>query len=186
MILEIWKAIINYEGLYEVSNWGRVKSLNYNHTGKEGILKPGATTDGYLFVALCKNGERTTKRVSRLVAEAFIPNPENKATVDHINQIRDDNRAENLQWLTQQEQVIKSYDQGRVYSEKQKLAVAKATKEANQIISNWFNEKLNQKFTGCARDLVRAFPDQKLNFRNLSLVKNGKRNHHKGWTVCVL
>jgi hypothetical protein len=182
MVKEIWKCVAGYEGLYEVSNFGRVKSLNFNHTEKEGILKSGTDRGGYLKVSLCKNGEVTSKTVHSLVAKAFIPNPENKATVDHINKVRNDNRVENLQWFSQKEQVIKSFEQGRVVSEKTKLAMSKNGK-ARQIISIWFNEKLNQEFTGSSYELVRAFPEQKLDFRNLSTVKNGKRDHHKGWTI---
>jgi dihydroxyacetone kinase-like predicted kinase len=180
MIEEIFKSITNYEGLYEVSNFGRVKSLKF---GKEKILKPSTSRGGYLYVILYKNGEKASKLVSRLVAEAFIPNPdpENKVTVDHINQIRDDNRVENLEWLTQQEQVIKSFAQGRVVSKKQKLAMSKNGK-ANQIISVWFNEKLDQEFTGNSHELARAFPDQKLDSGALRAVRNGKFKQHKGWT----
>ena len=77
---EVWKPIKDYEGLYEISNLGRVKSLNYGGTGKGKILK-----------------------VHRLVAEAFIPNPGNKPCVDHINTIKNDNRVENLRWVTYKE-----------------------------------------------------------------------------------
>lgn len=176
MILEIWKSITTYEGLYEVSNLGRVKSLKF---GKERILKPQANTNGYLIVALCKNGKAVLKLVSVLVAEAFIPNPKNKLVVDHINKVLDDNRVENLQWLTYSENNKKGYDQGRVTSEKNRLA----TKEASQIVSTWINEKLNLEFIGNSLDLVRAFSDQKLKYQNLSKVRTGKRKQHKGWEV---
>ena len=100
---EIWKPIKDYEGLYEVSNLGRVKSLNYRGTGKEKILKNTERSNGYLAIGLIKNGKTKMFRVHRLVAEAFIPNPENKPCVDHINTIRDDNRVENLRWVTYKE-----------------------------------------------------------------------------------
>lgn len=99
---EYWRPIVGYEGLYEVSSLGRVKSLNYRRTGKEKILNPG-NNDGYLHVNLCKNGEIQSKLVHQLVVEAFIPNPENKPFIDHINTIRNDNRVENLQWVTSKE-----------------------------------------------------------------------------------
>ena len=182
MIFEIWKPVTNYEGLYEVSNLGRVRSLDFKRTGKERVLKPGTDTKGYLRVILYKNGEKAIKKVSRLVAEAFIPNPENKPTVDHINKQRDDDRVENLQWFTYGENNKKAYDQGRVISDKQKSACAKMGK-ASQIISTWFNEKLNQEFTGNLHELVRFFPEQKLSSGNLSEVRNGKQKHHKGWTI---
>lgn len=102
---EIWKDIAGYEGLYKVSNTGKVKSLNYNHTGKEKIMKPGKNTKGYLYVNLYKNSEIKSFKVHRLVAAAFINNPDNKPHIDHINTIRDDNRVENLHWVTQKENV---------------------------------------------------------------------------------
>lgn len=100
---EIWKPIKNYEGLYEISNLGRVRSLNYNRTGKEEILKNIECENGYLIVNLAKFGKYKTFKVHRLVAEAFIPNPENKPCIDHINTIREDNRVENLRWVTHEE-----------------------------------------------------------------------------------
>ena len=100
---EVWKPIKNYEGLYEVSNMGRVKNLNYKGSGKEKILKNIKRREGYLMVILTKNGKRRGFLVHRLVAEAFIPNPEGKPCIDHINTIRNDNRIENLRWVTYKE-----------------------------------------------------------------------------------
>ena len=100
---EIWKPIKDYEGLYEVSNLGRVKSLNYRGTGKWKILKNIECSNGYLVVVLTKNGKRKQFKVHRLVAEAFIPNPENKPCVDHINTIRTKNYVWNLRWVTHEE-----------------------------------------------------------------------------------
>ena len=97
---EIWKPIMGYEGLYEVSNLGRVKRLKKD---KEFILKPIINKFGYLHVSLSKNNIVKNYRIHRLVAETFIPNPDNKPDVDHINTIRTDNRVENLRWVTKQE-----------------------------------------------------------------------------------
>lgn len=103
---EWWLPIKGYEGLYEVSNLGNVRSLNYNHTKMIHNLKRGIDKDGYCLVALVKDKIRSTKKVHRLVAEAFIPNPENKEQVGHLKKLPDGtedktaNEAWNLAWMT--------------------------------------------------------------------------------------
>ena len=98
--METWKAIAGYEGLYQVSNLGRVKSINYNHTGKEKILKPRKNTCGYLHVCLYKDGQKKMSLVHRLIAEAFIPNPNNLETVNHKDEVKTNNVASNLEWMS--------------------------------------------------------------------------------------
>ena len=100
---EIWKDIEGYKGLYQVSNLGNVKSINYRRTGKERILKQMFNIDGYLKVALYKDGKMGWHMTHKLVAEAFIENQDNKPRIRHINALRADNRAENLCWATQKE-----------------------------------------------------------------------------------
>lgn len=95
--MEIWKNIDGYPN-YQVSNMGRVKSLNYNHTGKEKILKGLKNTNGYIYVALYKEGKVKGYSIHRLVATAFIPNPNNLPQVNHRNEIKTDNRVENLEY----------------------------------------------------------------------------------------
>lgn len=100
---EVWKDIIGYEGLYQVSNFGNVKSLGNNFTRKERLLKLSPQSKGYLTVVLQKNGKRKTTLVHRLVAEYFIPNLDKKLQVNHINGIKTDNRVENLEWVSHRE-----------------------------------------------------------------------------------
>jgi len=92
-----WKVIEGFDGKYEVSNYGEIKSKY----GKGKILKSGLDTGGYYSLILSKNGKTKRHLVHRLVAQAFIPNPENKKVVDHINRIKHDNRVENLRWASQ-------------------------------------------------------------------------------------
>lgn len=101
--MEEWRPIKDYEGLYEISNLGRVKSLNYKRTGKKKILKNMECGNGYLTVSLTKNGKQKVFYIHRLVAVAFIPNPESKPCIDHINTIRTENCVWNLRWVTYEE-----------------------------------------------------------------------------------
>lgn len=96
--VEIWKDIEGYEGLYQVSNLGRVKSLGNNKTRKEKILKGIKERGDYLKVILCKEGNRKHFKVHRLVASAFIPNYNNLPQVNHKDEDKNNNRVDNLEW----------------------------------------------------------------------------------------
>ena len=98
---EIWKDVVGFEGLYMVSSLGNVKSLNYNHTKKERILS--ANGKRYLMVVLSKEGKTYPFLVHRVVATAFIENPENKKTVNHIDGNKLNNTVQNLEWATTSE-----------------------------------------------------------------------------------
>jgi hypothetical protein len=122
METEIWLPVVGYEGLYEVSNFGRVKNLNKlaktNGGGvrcyTEKILRLQKRSAGYAQVGLRKSKRQTSKLVHRLVAAAFIPNPENKPCVNHKNSNRFDNRVENLEWCTPAENLQHAIDCGNL------------------------------------------------------------------------
>lgn len=103
---EVWKSIKGFEGLYEVSDLGNVRNIN----GR--LRKPFLIHQGYLMIDLFHNYKRRHARVNRLVAEAFISNPDNKTEVNHKNGNKTDNRAENLEWTTKSENMIHAYKNG--------------------------------------------------------------------------
>lgn len=107
---EIWKDIPNYEGMYQVSNLGRVKSFNYNRTGKEGVLKPKPHRDGYFQVMLYKGGRGKMNKIHRLVILAFLG--QSDLQVNHINGIKTDNRLENLEYCTGSENIRHAFNTG--------------------------------------------------------------------------
>lgn len=110
---EIWKDIKDYEGLYQISNYGRVKRLskqkrNYNINTKnydiiilpDKIVTPQLNQYGYYRIGLTKNGKRKCYSVHRLVAQSFIPNPENKLQINHKDENKQNNCVDNLEWRT--------------------------------------------------------------------------------------
>lgn len=126
---EVWKDIPNYEGYYQVSNLGNVKSLKKwcgnkyisKWKNEEKNIRQATHYHGYKYVYLSKNKERKKKYVHRLVAETFIPNPNNLKEINHIDGNKQNNSINNLEWCTRKENVIHSY--------KNKLLIAKRGKD---------------------------------------------------------
>lgn len=121
MAHEVWRNVVGFEGDYIVSNLGNVMSLprTANHVSGSRIsvgktLKPNKLRSGYLQVTLCVNGKRYQRLVHRLVAEAFILNPDNLPQVNHINFDRTCNVVDNLEWCTASENTTHSEQAGRI------------------------------------------------------------------------
>lgn len=141
--METWKSPPGYQGLYEISTYGRIKSKSkiiYQSNGHpmtfpSKILKPELRANGYLYVMLCKNGKRKTYKISRLVAQTFIPNPVHLPIVNHKDENKLNNCVDNLEWCTQKYNVnysIKKHPQ-RLAALNKRL-IAENEKRQKQIV----------------------------------------------------
>lgn len=128
--MKIWKRIPNYS-LYEASNEGEIKTFNWKNKGTEAIMKPSKDGSGYLRTMLKRDdGVTHTIKVHRIIAQTFIDNPENKSEVNHINEVKDDNRIENLEWASKKENSdlwVKNGCKGKLIGEK--IGTAKLTEK---------------------------------------------------------
>ena len=167
---EIWKDIESFEGIYQISNFGRIKSFRRNKsfcfivvTQKERILKGWKNTEGYVCIRLWKDNVDIFKRVHRLVAEAFIPNPENKPNVNHIDGNKSNNHKDNLEWSTQSENVFHAYNTLNVQAgfkttakeiaNKKKIKIKQFTLE-NIFVKEWNSASDINKELGICRTAI--------------------------------
>lgn len=125
--MEIWKPIPDFEDLYEVSNYGNVRSL-CNRYGKNIILKQGVNSRGYNIVTLCRKGRQKSVNVHRLVASVFIPNPDSLPCVNHKDEDKTNNNVNNLEWC--------SYYYNNVYGHRLTKSAAKRSTAVKCIETN--------------------------------------------------
>lgn len=172
---EIWKDIEGYEGLYQISNYGRIKSLEkYIKSGiknskkvkrKEKILKIQENRYGYNYVNLSKNSEHKYKTIHRLVAQAFIPNPQNKPQVNHIDGDKTNNCISNLEWCTSSENEIHAYkflnkhknngNKGKFGKENAKAKVVlQIDKYTNKILNKYYGISEAERKTGISNQSI--------------------------------
>ena len=184
--IEIWKTAVYdgeiYEGLYKVSNLGRIVSLNYRNTGKAELKKPSDDGYGYLQVQLWKNGKYKMCRVHRLVAETFLPNPDNLPEVNH----KDEDKTNNFVFLN---------EDGTVNKEKSNLEWKSPKDNCNhgtrneRIAKANTNGKLSKRVLQLSLDgeLIREWESTKECGRNgfnqgaVWSCCNGKLPHYKGY-----
>jgi len=191
--MEIWKDIDGYEGLYQVSSFGRVKSLKQAGRRRNELILKGGSVRNYRVVHLSKGGKVRSHRVHRLVAEAFIPNPKELLEVNHKDEVGSNNRLENLEWCTRKynanygtatERRVKGFDYAEKvrnmdYKEKVKNtdyeAIGKMRRKPVVGTNIETGEKIYFEYMTLARK--DGFQDSKI-----SSVCRGDRKTHKGFT----
>ena len=188
--IEIWRTAIYkgeiYEGLYKISNLGRILSLNYRNTGKAELMNPGTNTGGYLQVELSKNGKTKTCSVHRLVAEAFLDNPENKPEVNH----KDEDKTNKFVFLNEDGSVDKEKSNLEWVWHIDNMNHGTRNERAGKAISKALtNGKLSKKVLQFTLDgeFIREYPSimecSRNGFDQGAVCKccNGKLKTHKGF-----
>ena len=166
---EIFIDIPNYEGLYQASNLGRIRNI------KGRIMKQNEDKDGYMIITLHKDGKAKTHRVHRLVLEAFKANTEGKPEVNHRNEVKSDNRLNNLEWVTSKQNANHATRNARITATNKANGIYKKLAEKNSIPVYCIT---NNKVYESAREAARI-----LNLDNASIMRccQGKYKQTKGY-----
>lgn len=168
---EIWKDVIGYEGLYQVSNKGRVKGLQrLKWNGKtyciiKEKIRKNVEFKGYRALILYKNAKQKRYLLHRIVAQAFIPNPKNKPQINHINGIKNDNRVSNLEWVSQLENNRHAWSIGlstrNTYTKEMRNKMSNSAK--GKIISEQTKKKMSKRCSGSGNPKARKTIFKKYN-----------------------
>ena len=174
--MEIWNEIEGTHGTMEVSSLGRIRSLL---RADKTVLKFQHDAKGYQRVRITVQREKLTLKVHREVAKAFIPNPDNKPQVNHIDGNKDNNAVENLEWVTNKENAAHAFGMGLFDTV---VAGAKRSNESRKRPIAGFDPVSGKRFDfGSVSEAERHF-----NSRHISDVLKGKRQHVNGWTFSYL
>lgn len=164
--VEHWKEIKGYPGYY-ISDYGRIKSFK---KGKAKILKPRKRKNGYLDVNLCNDGQKKKFLIHRLIAEAFLLNPENKPEINHKNGVKTDNHVKNLEWVSKSENELHAYRIGL------KKGLKGEKHPRSKLTDNEVEEILQMLDAGVPqREIAAKF---NVDHTTISKIKTGKRWTH--------
>lgn len=187
--MEVWKNIKGYEGRYQISSYGNIRSLNYLGHKDVRELAPVKDKNGYLRIGLYYNGKRKNFKMHRLVAQAFIENPYNKAQVNHKDGVKTNNCVENLEWATAHENSLHAYKHGlkekaREWCRHMGLTIGRETaRKANElrktpVIAVRLHDGMKLEFASQAEASTFTGAQQ----GNIWRVLNGERKSAMGYT----
>ena len=166
---EEWRDIKGYEGKYQVSNLGNVKSLQYKRLGKARILIPYISNRGYYTVALSMNSKKAVRTIHRLVAETFVENIDDLPMVNHVDGNKKNNRADNLEWCTQKHNIEHAWESGL------------AKKDNNRVI---YQFDLGMNFIKKYKSQTEASKETGIKQSEISKCCNGLRNKAGDYIWC--
>ena len=166
-MMEEWRAVPGYEGLYEVSNIGNVRNVRRNT-----LLRLTKTNNGYIRVGLCKNGIKTGFQVHRLVAQAFIPNPNNLPQVNHLDENKTNNNVDNLEWCTAKYNL--SYGTARTRSINTKIKNGYVNEENIGLSKEEYSKKYYEENREKIREKIREYKK-----KNREKIRENKKEYRE-------